>query len=69
LNLEYESVSKQVEEAQVHRREVVDKNKSMQEQLKEVKLQNQALAKRKVDLTMELKRAKEDLSVLIEKGE
>lgn len=41
----------------------------MQEQLKEVKLQNQALAKRKVDLTMELKRAKEDLSVLIEKGE
>lgn len=41
----------------------------MQEQLKEFKLQNQGLAKRKVDLTMELKRAKEDLSILIEKGE
>jgi hypothetical protein len=62
-------VTKQVEEAQVTRKEVVEKNKQMQEQLREVKLQNQGLAKRKVDLTMELKRAKEDLSVLIEKGE
>lgn len=41
----------------------------MQEQLKSVKLENEALARRKVELTQELKRAKEDLSNLIERGE
>jgi hypothetical protein len=32
-------------------------------------LENEELARRKVELTQELKRAKEDLSTLIEKGE
>jgi len=41
----------------------------MQEQLKNVKLENESLARRKVELTQELKRAKEDLSNLIERGE
>lgn len=48
---------------------MVEQNKQLQEHLKQVKLQNEALAKRKVELTQELKRAKEDLSSLIEKGE
>jgi hypothetical protein len=48
---------------------VVDKNKELQEQLKRVKLENEALANRKVELTQELKRAKEDLGTLIERGE
>ena len=34
-----------------------------------MKLQNEELAGRKVDLTQELKKAKDDLSTLIEKGE
>ncbi len=41
----------------------------MQDQLKQVKLHNEGLAQRKVELTQELKRAKEDLSTLIERGE
>ena len=48
---------------------MVDQNKQLQEHLRQVKLQNEALARRKVELTQELKRAKEDLSSLIEKGE
>ena len=69
LQQEYESVTAQVDAAHAKRREVVDQNKQLQDHLKQVKLQNEALAKRKVDLTQELKRAKEDLSSLIEKGE
>ena len=34
-----------------------------------IKNQNDELACRKVDLTSELKKAKDDLSILIEKGE
>jgi hypothetical protein len=41
----------------------------VQDQLKQVKLHNEGLAQRKVELTQELKRAKEDLSTLIERGE
>lgn len=41
----------------------------MQERLKFIKLENEGLAKRKAELTLELKRAKEDLAILIEKGE
>jgi hypothetical protein len=37
--------------------------------LKQIKNQNEELAQRKVELTQELKKAKEDLSTLIEKGE
>lgn len=69
LNSEYEQVNFQVEQAQAQKREVVDKNRQMQDQLRRVKLENEDLAKRKVELTQELKRAKEDLSSLIEKGE
>jgi len=48
---------------------VAERNRGMQEELKRVKAENEGLAKRKVDLTQELKRAKEDLSNLIERGE
>ena len=41
----------------------------MQEQLKQIKMQNDELANRKIELTQELKKAKDDLSTLIEKGE
>lgn len=47
----------------------MDRNKQLQDQLKTVKIQNEELATRKIDLTTELKKAKEDLSSLIEKGE
>ena len=47
----------------------MDKNKQLQEQLKMIKNQNEELSNRKVELTHELKKAKDDLSTLIEKGE
>jgi hypothetical protein len=52
-----------------HRKESTEKNRALQEQLKGIKLHNEGLTKRKVELTQELKRAKEDLSIMIEKGE
>jgi chromosome segregation ATPase len=69
LNQEYEQVTAQLDSAHGQRKEVVDRNRSLQDQLKSVKLENEELARRKVELTQELKRAKEDLSNLIEKGE
>ena len=69
LNQEYDKVTAQLESAHGQRKEVVDLNRSLQDQLKSVKLENEELARRKVELTQELKRAKEDLSNLIEKGE
>lgn len=47
----------------------MERNKQLQEQLKKIKIQNDELANRKIELTQELKRAKDDLSTLIEKGE
>ena len=69
LNQEYEQVTAQLDSGHGQRKEVVDRNRSLQDQLKSVKLENEELARRKVELTQELKRAKEDLSNLIEKGE
>ena len=51
------------------KRETADRNKQLQEQLKMVKLQNEELANRKSELTQEMKKAKEELGLLIEKGE
>ena len=53
----------------MQRKDVVDKSRQLQDQLKQVKLHNEGLAQRKVALTHELKRAKEDLSIIIERGE
>lgn len=47
----------------------MDRNKQLQDQLKMIKIQNEELANRKIELTQELKKAKDDLSTLIEKGE
>ena len=59
----------QVNEASQSKKDITDKNKQLQEQLKMIKNQNEDLANRKVELTQELKKAKDDLSTLIEKGE
>ena len=69
LNVEYHTITLQIEEVTASRKDAADKNRGLQEQLKGIKLHNESLAKRKIELTAELKRAKEDLSIMIEKGE
>ena len=51
LNQEYDQVTAQLESAHGQRKEVVDRNRSLQDQLKLVKLENEELARRKVELT------------------